>query len=323
MTKPGPETHQALAARCLVSVVVPCYNEEESVPEFQRRLSAVFEKLDYELEVIYVNDGSKDRTMETIYALHTQDQRIKIIDLSRNFGKEIAMTAGLDLAKGDAVIVIDADLQDPPELIPKLIKEWRAGYDVAYAMRTQRDGETFFKKASAHAFYRVIQKMSRVQIPEDTGDFRLLSRRAVESLKLLREQHRFMKGLFAWIGYPQKAVPYQRDARYAGNTKWNYWKLWNFALDGITSFTNLPLKISTYIGVLTAFAGFIYATFIVIKAIFWGEPVRGFPSIIMIVTLLGGVQLIFLGIIGEYLGRMFDETKRRPLYLIKGIVEKK
>lgn len=323
MTKPGPETPQELAARCLVSVVVPCYNEQESVPEFQRRLTAVFGNLDCDLEVIYVNDGSKDRTMEMLYALHTQDQRIKIIDLSRNFGKEIAMTAGLDLARGDAVVVIDADLQDPPELIPDLIKEWRGGYDVAYAMRTQRDGETILKKASAHAFYRVIQKMSRVQIPQDTGDFRLLSRRAVESLKLLREQHRFMKGLFAWIGYPQKAVPYQREARHAGTTKWNYWKLWNFALDGITGFTNLPLRISTYIGVLTAFAGFSYAIFVVIKAIFWGDPVRGFPSIIMIVTLLGGVQLIFLGIIGEYLGRMFDETKRRPLYLIKNIIDKK
>lgn len=323
MTNSDPQIQLAPAARSLVSVVVPCYNEEESAPEFQRRLAAVFAKLDCDLEVIYVNDGSKDRTMETLCALHNQDPRIKIIDLSRNFGKEIAMTAGLDLARGDAVVVIDADLQDPPELIPELIREWRSGYDVAYAMRTQRDGETVLKKASAHAFYRVIQKMSRVQIPEDTGDFRLLSRRAVESLKLLREQHRFMKGLFAWIGYPQKAVPYQRDARYAGNTKWNYWKLWNFALDGITGFTNLPLRISTYIGVLTAFGGFSYSIFIVVKAILWGDPVRGFPSIIMIVTLLGGVQLIFLGIIGEYLGRMFDETKRRPLYLIKGIVDKK
>ncbi len=319
MTKSG----QDHAARCLVSVVVPCYNEEESVPEFQKRLSTVFETLDYELEVIYVNDGSQDHTMETIYGLHARDPRIKIIDLSRNFGKEIAMTAGLDLAKGDAVVVIDADLQDPPELIPELIKEWRAGYDVAYAMRTQRDGDTVLKKTSAHVFYRVIQMMSRVQIPQDTGDFRLLSRRAVESLKLLREQHRYMKGLFAWIGYPQKAVPYQREARHAGGTKWNYWKLWNFALDGITGFTNLPLRISTYIGVLTALTGFSYAIFIVIKAIFWGDSARGFPSIIMIVTLLGGIQLIFLGIIGEYLGRMFDETKHRPLYLIKGIVDKK
>lgn len=321
MSQPGTETREESAARRLVSVVVPVYNEEETVAEFQRRLSAVFEPLNHALEVIYVNDGSRDRTFDTVCAMHDLDRRIRIIDLSRNFGKEIAMTAGLDFAQGDAVIVIDVDLQDPPELIPHLIHEWQSGYDVVYAQRTRRDGESMFKKTSAHIFYRVIQKVSRVQIPEDTGDFRLLSRRAVESLKLLREQHRFMKGLFSWIGYPQKAVPYQREARFAGTTKWNYWKLWNFALDGITSFTNVPLKISTYIGVLTALIGFCYSIFIVTKAIFWGDPVRGFPSLIMIVTLLGGVQLIFLGIIGEYLGRMFDETKNRPLYLIKGIVE--
>jgi glycosyltransferase involved in cell wall biosynthesis len=320
---PDPGAHGEPADRPLISVIVPAYNEEESVIEFQKRLSAVFEKLAYELEVIYVNDGSQDRTFDTLYDMHSRDWRIKIIDLSRNFGKEIAMTAGLDLAKGDAVIIIDVDLQDPPELIPELLKEWRSGYDVVYAKRTQREGETVLKKTSAHVFYRIIQKVSRVRIPEDTGDFRLLSKRAVESLRLLREQHRFMKGLFAWIGYPQIAVPYQRQPRHAGNTKWNYWKLWNFALDGITSFTNVPLKISTYIGVLTALVGFCYSIFIVTKAIFWGDPVRGFPSIIMIVTLLGGVQLIFLGIIGEYLGRMFDETKRRPLYLIKNIVDKK
>lgn len=307
--------------RRLISVVVPAYNEEETVGEFYKRLCAVFDGLDVDLEIVFVNDGSKDKTMETLCALFADDNRIRILDFSRNFGKEIALTAGLDYARGDAVVVIDSDLQDPPELIPELIKEWDAGYDVVFAQRTEREGETAFKKTTAHLFYKVIQKLSRVKIPEDTGDFRLLSRRAVEAMRLLREKDRFMKGLFSWIGYPQKAVPYQRHARYAGTTKWNYWKLWNFALDGITGFSSGPLRLSTYVGIATAFLGFCYSIFIGIKSVFWGDPVAGFPSVIMIVTLLGGVQLIFLGIIGEYLGRMFEESKRRPLYLMKNVVE--
>ena len=310
------------SGRRLISVVVPAYNEEESVEEFHKRLTAVFDGRDCDLEIVFVNDGSKDRTMEILRSLLESDNRIRILDLSRNFGKEIALTAGLDHTRGDAVVVIDVDLQDPPELIPELMREWEAGYDVVYAKRTQRDGETAFKKASAHMFYRIIQRMSRVPIPQDTGDFRLLSRRAVEAMRLLREKDRFMKGLFSWIGFPQKAVPYQRQPRHAGTTKWNYWKLWNFALDGITGFTSAPLRLSTYIGVFTALLGFGYSLFIILKAMLWGDPVKGFPSIIMIVTLLGGVQLIFLGILGEYLGRMFEESKRRPLYLLKDIVEK-
>ena len=229
------------------------------------------------------------------------------------------MTAGLDHASGDAIVVIDTDLQDPPELIPEMIKHWRAGYDVVYAQRTARDGETWLKKMTASLFYRFIQKISRIRIPKDTGDYRLLSRRAIEALKLLREQHRFMKGLFAWIGFPQKAVPYQRDPRFAGVTKWNYWKLWNFALEGITSFTIVPLKIATYLGLFVAVTAFMYAGIVIYKTLVFGEPVRGYPSLMVVILFLGGVQLSALGIIGEYMGRMFDETKGRPLYLLKGL----
>jgi len=311
---PIQEAQLAGDERFTISVVVPAFNEEAVLPEFHRRLTAVLATLDGGWEVVYVNDGSRDGTLKVMSGF--DDPRVAVIDLSRNFGKEIAMTAGLDHARGDAVIVIDADLQDPPELIPELVARWRDGYDMVYARRSARDGETLLKKTTAKLFYRAIQSISRVKIPEDTGDFRLLSRRAVEALKQLREQHRFMKGLFAWIGYPQVAVYYRRDPRYAGTSKWNYWRLWNFALDGITSFSIAPLKIATYFGLLTALGAFAYAVFVIYKTIAFGEPVRGYPSLMVVVLFLGGVQLMSLGIIGEYLGRMFDETKRRPLYLV-------
>jgi glycosyltransferase involved in cell wall biosynthesis len=248
--------------------------------------------------------------------LRDEDSRTAIVDLSRNFGKEIALTAGLDHTTGDAVIVIDADLQDPPELIPHLIRKWREGFDVVYAKRTGREGDGRLKRATAFLFYRMIQRMGRVQIPEDTGDFRLLSRRAVESLRQLREHHRFMKGLFAWIGHPQVAIPYQREPRFAGATKWNYWQLWNLALEGITAFTIVPLKLATYIGVLVALMAFLYGTFFLAKTLIVGNPVPGYPSLIVLILFLSGVQLFFTGVIGEYLGRVFNETKRRPLYLL-------
>ncbi len=299
-----------------VSIVVPAYNEQEVLPEFHRRTSAVLRALALEYEVIYVNDGSKDNTLALLRELQANDDHVVIVDLSRNFGKEIAMTAGLDYSRGDAVIVIDADLQDPPELIPTLIDGWREGNDMVYATRSGREGESMLKKTTAHFFYRVIQGVSRFKIPQDTGDFRLLSRRAVDALKLLREQHRFMKGLFAWIGYPQKAVPYHRDPRFAGETKWNYWKLWNFAIEGITSFTIAPLKLATYLGLVVALGAFSYGGVIVVKTLLYGNPVAGYPSLMVVMLFLGGVQLVALGIIGEYLGRMFDETKGRPLYLV-------
>jgi glycosyltransferase involved in cell wall biosynthesis len=311
--KPG----QTAAAGILLSVVVPAFNEQAVLHECHSRLSKVLDTLGVPAEIVFVNDGSTDNTLEVLYQLREQDPRVAVVELSRNFGKEIALTAGLDHALGEAVVVIDADLQDPPELIPELIKQWQDGYDVVYATRVARDGETYLKKATASAFYRLIQNVSRVKIPADTGDFRLLSRRAVDALKQLREQHRFMKGLFSWIGYPQKSVPYRRDPRFAGETKWNYWRLWNLALEGITSFTIAPLKLASYIGVLTSLAAFIYAVRVIYKTLVYGDPVQGYPSLMVVVLFLGGVQLLTLGVIGEYLGRMFDETKGRPLYFTK------
>lgn len=302
----------------LISVVVPAYNEEAVLGEFYTRLGSVFDSLpQYACEVIFVNDGSSDRTWEILSEFARTNEAVGLVDLSRNFGKEIAMTAGLDHAGGDAVIVIDADLQDPPELIHEFVREWECGYDVVYAKRTHRDGETWLKKATAGTFYRLMTKLSKVQIPEDTGDYRLMSRRAVDALGQLREHHRFMKGLFAWIGYPAKAVEYRRDPRAAGTGKFSYWKLWNFALEGITSFTTAPLKLATYLGVVMALLSFVFGSSIIFRTLWWGETVRGYPTLIITILLLGGVQLFCIGVLGEYLGRIFGETKARPLYLIK------
>ncbi len=301
----------------LLSIIVPVFNEQEVLHEFYRRLTGVLDGIDAIIDITFVNDGSTDYTLLQLQELQANDPRVAILDLSRNFGKEIAMTAGLDHVCGDAVIIIDADLQDPPELIPQMIEEWRHGFDVVYAQRRSRTGESALKKATASLFYRIMQRISRVQIPIDTGDFRLLSRRAVDALAGLRERHRFMKGLFAWIGYPQKAILYDRDARHEGTSKWNYLALWNFALEGITSFSTLPLKVATYLGTFTAFGAFLYGLFIIFQTLFFGNPVAGYPSLLVVVLFLGGIQLMALGVIGEYLGRMFDETKGRPLYLIK------
>ena len=300
----------------LISVVIPAYNEQEVLPEFHQRLSAVLDALPYASEIIYVNDGSQDDTLAIIDSLYNKDERVALVDLSRNFGKEIALTAGLHNARGDAVIVIDADLQDPPEVIPQLIEEWHNGYDVVYAKRSRREGESFIKKLTAFGFYRIMQRMGHVKLPADTGDFRLLSRRAVDALNTLTEQHRFMKGLFAWIGYKQKAVLYDRDPRLAGQTKWNYWRLWNFAIEGITSFTIAPLKFATYTGLLISLGAFAYGIYFLIHTLLYGNPVAGYPSLIIIILFLGGVQIMFIGILGEYIGRIFTETKQRPLYFL-------
>ena len=304
------------AQRELISIVVPAYNEETVLPQFHPAVASVLSGQPYDFEIVYINDGSSDKTLTIIKQLAESDNRVTLIDLSRNFGKEIALTAGLRKAAGDAVVIMDADLQDPPELIPELIGEWQNGYDVVYAQRTHRRGESLLKRTTARFFYRVIQRISKIEIPEDTGDFRILSRRAVNALNTFNEQHRFMKGLFAWIGYRQKAVRYERDARYAGVSKWSYWRLWNLALDGITSFTIAPLKIATYLGLLTAAGAFAYGIYMVIDTLVHGNPVPGYPSLIVIILMLGGVQLVAIGIIGEYLGRIFNETKRRPLYFI-------
>lgn len=301
-----------------LSVVVPAHNEEAVLTEFHDRLAAVLDTLPLQSEIIYVNDGSRDGTLDILRRLKAEDNRVAILDLSRNFGKEAAMTAGLQAAAGNAVVVIDADLQDPPELIEEFVRVWRdEGVDVVYGQRTERRGETWLKKWTASNFYRLMQRLGQVRIPQDTGDFRLLSRRAIDALNELPEQHRFMKGLFAWVGFDQRAVPYERDPRYAGQSKWNYWRLWNFALEGITSFTVVPLQVASYLGILIALAAFLYGGFVIVKTLLFGNPVAGYPSLMTVVLFLGGLQLLFIGVVGEYLGRIFNETKRRPLYFIK------
>ena len=299
-----------------LTVVVPAYNEGDGLRAFHARLAAVFDTLDLQPSVLYVDDGSRDDTWSVIESLAAADARVGALRLSRNFGKELALTAGLDRADGDAVIVIDADLQDPPELIPDFIAKWREGHDAVFGTRIEREGETWVKKATASMFYRVIGRLSKTPVPRDTGDFRLLSRRAIEALRELRERHRFMKGLFGWVGFRQVALPYHREARHAGASKFNYWKLWNFAIEGITSFSSAPLRIAMYVGLLVALFAFVFGVWIVVKTLVWGDPVAGYPSLMVAVLFLGGVQLMALGVIGEYLGRLYEESKQRPLYLV-------
>jgi glycosyltransferase involved in cell wall biosynthesis len=301
----------------LLSVVVPAYNEAEVLPIFHGHLKAVLKRLPCEHEVLYVNDGSRDDTLTCLQRLRDEDPSVGILHLSRNFGKEVAMTAGIDEARGEAVIVIDADLQDPPEVIEDLYAAWaEEGYDIAYARRRTRKGESWLKRFTAAAFYWLMAKVSDVEIPRDTGDFRLMSRRAVEALKQLREQHRLMKGLFAWVGFPSKAVFYDRDPRHSGRSKWNYLKLWNLSLEGITGFTIAPLKIATSLGLVTAAVAAVYGAIIILRTLVYGADVPGYPSLMVVVLFLGGVQLISLGVIGEYLGRLFNEAKKRP-YIVQ------
>lgn len=300
-----------------LSLVVPMHNEAGSIAEFYARITKVLSTLGMTYEIVCVNDGSRDDTLERLQELNAIDSRVKVIDLSRNFGKEAAMTAGLDLAAGDAVIPIDADLQDPPEVIVELVARWKEGYDVAYATRLTRDGDGPLKRLTALLFYRVIQKLSPVAIPADTGDFRLMSRPVVEALKQLRENHRFMKGLFSWVGFRQTSVPYHREPRFAGSTKFNYWKLWNFAIEGITSFSFIPLQVATYVGFVVAVGAFVYGLARIVDTLMHGNPVPGYPSLMVTILFLGGVQLMTLGVIGEYVGRIYNESKRRPLYLVR------
>ena len=302
----------------LVSIVVPVYNEDAVILHFNRRLSIVRQELLQSSEVIFVNDGSRDNTLELLRVLKAADPTIGIVDLSRNFGKEIALTAGLDHARGDVVVVIDADLQHPPELIPQFLSRLgEEDADVVYGLRASRVGESGTKKLTSRAFYRVINALSGRLIPINAGDFRVLSRRAVDALAGVRERHRYMKGLFAWIGYRQIPLLYETEPRFAGASKWNYWNLWNFSIEGITSFSIAPLKVATYIGVITAALAIFYGFYMVFRTLISGNPVPGFPSLLVAILFLGGIQLIFLGIIGEYLGRTFNEVKRRPLYLVR------
>lgn len=302
----------------LITILVPAYNEEEVLELLYERLKKLMnENTNYNFEVLLVNDGSKDRTLQIMQELRLKDKRISYLNLSRNFGKEIAMIAGLDYCKGDAIVIIDADLQDPPELIPEMIKYWEEGYDDVYAKRKTREGETWLKKFTSKMYYKVLQAFTKIEIQKDTGDFRLLDRRCVEALKSMRESQRYTKGLFSLIGYNKKEILYDRDPRAAGQTKWNYGKLINLSIDGITSFTTTPLRWAAIIGVLISIIGFIYMLYIIIKTLVTGIDVPGYASMMVVILFLGGIQLIFLGIIGEYLGRAFNESKHRPLYFIE------
>ncbi len=300
-----------------VSIIIPAYNEEESLPLLFERVTALIDSIkDYEFEVLFVDDGSKDRTLEIIKEQRAKDQRYSYVTFARNFGKEIAMIAGLDYAKGDAVIFIDADLQDPPELIPELIHWWEEGYDDVYARRRSRSGETWLKKWTSTMYYKVLQKLTSVEIQKDTGDFRLLDRRCVNALRKMRENGRNSKSMFSWIGYKKKEVFFDRDPRIAGETKWNYKKLIDLAIDGITSFTTSPLRISTLLAVPTFTALFIYFVYVIVKAIVTQGEIHAFQAIILLVLFFSGINIMLFGIIGEYLGRIFNESKNRPLYLI-------
>jgi glycosyltransferase involved in cell wall biosynthesis len=300
-----------------LTVVIAAYNEALALPAFHPRLAGVLDALPLDTRVLYVDDGSRDGTWMALQAIASGDARVSLLRLSRNFGKELALTAGLDQVDRDAAVVLDADGQDPPELIPQFVAKWREGYDVVFGTRTTREGETWFKQASARAFYRVMNRLSNTGVPADTGDFRLMSRRVLEALRGLRERQRFMKGLFAWVGFPQVAIAYERQARIAGGSKFNYWRLWNFALEGITGFSTVPLRVATYLGLGTAAVAFAYGAWIVTRTLLWGDPVQGWPTMMAVVLCLGGIQLMALGIIGEYLGRLYLEAKQRPLYLVQ------
>lgn len=307
-----------------ISLLIPAYNEQDVLSPLYERLDKLANSSSgYNFEFLFINDGSLDETLEIIKKLSKKDERVSYINLSRNFGKEIAMIAGLDHVTGDATVIIDADLQDPPELIPKMIKLWEDGYDDVYAKRNSREGETWLKKASSQLFYRILQKSTNIPIQIDTGDFRLLDRRCVEALKQIRESERYTKGMFSWIGYKKKEISYDRDPRIAGKSKFNYLKLINFAIDGITSFTTSPLRISSIIGFIISLIAFIFIAVIVFKTLIFGDPVSGYPSLMAVILFLGGIQLVSLGIIGEYIGRIFNETKQRPLYFIEEYYYKK
>ncbi len=303
----------------LLSVVCPAFNEEETLVAFHKALTKALRRLDQTCEVVFINDGSTDDTLALMHRLRDLHGNITVVDLSRNFGKEIAVTAGLDHARGDAVVVMDTDLQHPPAVIADLIAGWREGYEVVYGVRRTREGESWLRRTTANLFYRLMNKVGEAPLPQNAGDFRLLSRKAADAVIKLREHHRFMKGVFAWVGFPTKAVAFDVEPRFAGKTKWNYWKLWNFSIEGITSHTIAPLRVSTYLGLCVAALSFVYGAYIIGKAALFGDPAPGFPTLAALVLFLGGVQLVVLGVMGEYLGRVFNETKNRPLYLANDV----
>lgn len=305
----------------LISIVVAFYNEENAIVHFFQEMDRVTASLNCTIEYVCVNDGSRDRTLEMLRAQLAAGRRMRIINFARNFGKEAAMTAGLEQARGDAAIVIDADLQDPPATILEFVAKWREGYDVVYGVRSSRETDTWLKRTTAHAFYRLFNSITSVPIPPDVGDFRLMDRRVVAALLTLPERNRFMKGLFAWVGFRQTGVECVREARVAGKSSWNYPRLWNFAIDGLTSFSIVPLRMASMAGAIISLVGFAYAAYLMIRTLVFGVDVPGYASIMVVMIFVGGVQLLCLGLIGEYLGRLYIEAKGRPLYIIADIFE--
>lgn len=300
-----------------LTLVITAFNEQDALPLLHPRLCAQLDALNgIDGRILYVDDGSSDDTWNVMRKLAGDDLRVATLRLSRNFGKEAALTAGLDFVDEGAVIMLDADGQDPPELIPAFVALWQKGHDDVYGVRQERDGDGWLKRATAAAFYRLIGRLSKTPIPADTGDFRLLSPRALAGLRQLRERQRFMKGLFGWVGFQRVALPYRRAPRVAGRSKFGFWKLWNFALEGITSFSTAPLRAATYLGLFTAAAAFGFGAWVIGKAALYGDRVAGWPTMMAVILFLGGVQLIALGLIGEYLGRLYMEAKQRPLYLV-------
>lgn len=299
------------------SVVIPVYNEALVIRETYKRLKRVMEQTDGVYELLFVNDGSKDETLDMLKELAVRDDTVKYLDFSRNFGHQIAITAGMDYASGEAIVIIDADLQDPPELILEMIEKWKEGYDVVYAKRTKRKGETFFKKATAYAFYRLLQAATEIDIPLDTGDFRLIDRKVRDELVGMRERSRFVRGLVSWVGFKQTAIEYERDERFAGETKYPLKKMIRFSLDGITSFSYKPLKLASLLGFLLSFVSVVWMIAVLYLKLFTHSTVTGWSSLVMTVLFFNGVVLIMLGVIGEYIGRIYDEVKHRPLYILK------
>ncbi len=300
-----------------ISLLIPCYNEKNSLPLLYPELLKLMDaNKQYEWELMFVNDGSTDGTIDTLRQLRQQDPRVNYVDLSRNFGKEMAMLAGFDYVSGECMIIIDADLQDPPALIPEMIKWWEEGYEDVYARRKSRGKESWLRKFLSLRFYKLLQSSSRFDVLQNVGDFRLLDRCCINALKKMRESERYTKGMYSWIGFKKKEILFDRGDRVAGKSGWNYKQLFSLAVDGITSFTNLPLRISTVIGFIISLMAFIYMMVVFVKALVWGDPVRGYPSLVMLILFLGGIQLLSLGVIGEYIGRIYNETKNRPGYIV-------
>lgn len=308
-----------MSEKVIVSVVVPVYNEEGVVEESYKRLKKVMDSIDESYEIIFVNDGSRDKTVEILRNICEKDSTIKLIDFSRNFGHQIAITAGMDYTEGDAIVVIDADLQDPPEVIPQMLEKWKEGFDVVYGKRIKRKGDTFFKKITAKMFYRFLRTMTEVDIPVDTGDFRLIDRKVCNALKQVNERNRYIRGIISWLGFKQTGVEFVREKRFAGETKYPLKKMIKFAVDAITSFSYKPLKIATYIGGFISFLSFAYLIFVLCQRLFTASTQPGWASTIAVNLFFNGIVLVILGVIGEYVGRIYDEVKGRPLYVIREV----